>query len=414
MRKTLINIYDLLLSCGVGMGVLDGLKLIKRGVVEIISEEELIKKLEGGKKLRVKFGADPSAPDLHLGHTVALRKLRHFQDIGHTVVFIIGDFTAMVGDPSGRSSTRKRLSRAEVMENAKTYQEQVFKILDRSKTEVRYNSEWFDKLTFEEVLNLTSKYTVARMLERDDFEKRFKSGNPISIMEFLYPLMQGYDSVMVKADVEIGGTDQKFNLLVGRELQLEYGQEPQVVITLPLLEGTDGVRKMSKSYGNYIGINEKSFDVFGKVMSIPDTLIFKYFELLTDTPLEEIEGMKEAIERGENPRNIKALLAKRIVAFFHGEEEAEKASEEFDRVFKYKEVPDEIEEFKLQKGKYRIVDTLVQLKVLSSKSEVRRIIQGGGLYIDGQRITDIDYEFELGKEVIIKIGKRRFVKLIPS
>jgi len=414
LRKTLINIYDLLLSCGVGMGVLDGLKLIKRGVVEIISEEELIKKLEGGKKLRVKFGADPSAPDLHLGHTVALRKLRHFQDIGHTVVFIIGDFTAMVGDPSGRSSTRKRLSRAEVMENAKTYQEQVFKILDRSKTEVRYNSEWFDKLTFEEVLNLTSKYTVARMLERDDFEKRFKSGNPISIMEFLYPLMQGYDSVMVRSDVEIGGTDQKFNLLVGRELQVEYGQEPQVVITLPLLEGTDGVRKMSKSYGNYMGINEKPFDMFGKVMSIPDTLIFKYFELLTDTPLEEIEKMKEAIERGENPRNIKALLAKRIVAFFHGEEEAEKASEEFDRVFKYKEVPDEIEEFKFQKGKYRIVDTLVQLKVLSSKSEVRRIIQGGGLYIDGQRITDIDYEFELGKEVIIKIGKRRFVKLIPS
>ena len=414
MRKTLINIYDLLLSCGVGMGVLDGLKLIKRGVVEIISEEELIKKLEGGKKLRVKFGADPSAPDLHLGHTVALRKLRHFQDIGHTVVFIIGDFTAMVGDPSGRSSTRKRLSRAEVMENAKTYQEQVFKILDRSKTEVRYNSEWFDKLTFEEVLNLTSKYTVARMLERDDFEKRFKSGNPISIMEFLYPLMQGYDSVMVRSDVEIGGTDQKFNLLVGRELQAEYGQEPQVVITLPLLEGTDGVRKMSKSYGNYMGINEKPFDMFGKVMSIPDTIIFKYFELLTDTPLEEIEKMKEAIERGENPRNIKALLAKRIVAFFHGEEEAEKASEEFDRVFKYKEVPDEIEEFKFQKGKYRIVDTLVQLKVLSSKSEVRRIIQGGGLYIDGQRITDIDYEFELGKEVIIKIGKRRFVKLIPS
>jgi tyrosyl-tRNA synthetase len=414
LRKTFTNIYDLLLSFGVGMGVLDGLKLIKRGVVEIILEEELIKKLEADKKLRVKFGADPSAPDLHLGHTVALRKLRHFQDLGHTVVFIIGDFTAMVGDPSGRSSTRKRLSRAEVMENAKTYQEQVFKILDRSKTEVRYNSEWFDKLTFEEVLNLTSKYTVARMLERDDFEKRFKSGNPISIMEFLYPLMQGYDSVMVKADVEIGGTDQKFNLLVGRELQVEYGQEPQVVITLPLLEGTDGVRKMSKSYGNYIGINEKPFDMFGKVMSIPDTLIFKYFELLTDTPLEEIERIKEAIEGGENPRNIKALLAKRIVAFFHGEEEAEKASEEFDRVFKYKEVPDEIEEFKLPKGKYRIVDTLVQLKVLSSKSEVRRIIQGGGLYIDGRRITDIDYEFELGKEVIIKIGKRRFVKLIPS
>ncbi len=396
------------------MGVLDDLRLIKRGVVEIISEEELIKKLDSGKKLRVKFGADPSAPDLHLGHTVALRKLRHFQELGHTVVFIIGDFTAMVGDPSGRSSTRKRLSRAEVMENAKTYQEQVFKILDKSKTEVRYNSEWFDKLTFEEVLNLTSKYTVARMLERDDFEKRFRSRNPISIMEFLYPLMQGYDSVMVGADVEIGGTDQKFNLLVGRELQVEYGQEPQVVITLPLLEGTDGVRKMSKSYGNYIGINEKPFDMFGKVMSIPDTLIFKYFELLTDTPLEEIERMKKAIEDGDNPRDIKALLAKRIVAFFYGEEEAEKASEEFDKVFKYKEIPEEIEEFKLPKGRYKVVDTLVQLKVSPSKSEVRRMIQGGGLYIDGQRITDIGYEFELNKEMIIKIGKRKFVKLIPS
>jgi len=392
----------------------EALSLIKRGVVEIISEEELVEKIKSGEKLRVKFGADPSAPDLHLGHTVALRKLRHFQDLGHTVVFIIGDFTAMIGDPSGRSSSRKKLSRNEVMENAKTYQNQVFRILDRSKTEVRYNSEWFDKLTFEEVLNLTSKYTVARMLERDDFEKRFRSGNPISVMEFLYPLMQGYDSVVVKADVEIGGTDQKFNLLVGRDLQLEYGQKPQVVITLPLLEGIDGTRKMSKSYGNYIGIAEKPFDMFGKVMSIPDSLIFKYFELLTDTSLEEIERMKESIENGENPRNIKSLLARKIISFFYSEEESQKANEEFDKVFKYKEVPDEIDEFKLPKGKYKIVNLLPELKVLPSKSEVRRVIQGGGLYIDGRRVVDIDHEIDLDKEMIIKVGKRKFLKIVPD
>jgi len=392
----------------------EALSLIKRGVVEIISEEELVEKIKSGEKLRVKFGADPSAPDLHLGHTVALRKLRHFQDLGHTVVFIIGDFTAMIGDPSGRSSSRKKLSRNEVMENAKTYQNQVFRILDRSKTEVRYNSEWFDKLTFEEVLNLTSKYTVARMLERDDFEKRFRSGNPISVMEFLYPLMQGYDSVVVKADVEIGGTDQKFNLLVGRDLQLEYGQKPQVVITLPLLEGIDGTRKMSKSYGNYIGIAEKPFDMFGKVMSIPDSLIFKYFELLTDTSLEEIERMKKSIENGENPRNIKSLLARKIISFFYSEEESQKANEEFDKVFKYKEVPDEIDEFKLPKGKYKIVNLLPELKVLPSKSEVRRVIQGGGLYIDGRRVVDIDHEIDLDKEMIIKVGKRKFLKIVPD
>lgn len=396
------------------MGFDEALSLIKRGVVEIISEEELVEKIKSGEKLRVKFGADPSAPDLHLGHTVALRKLRHFQDLGHTVVFIIGDFTAMIGDPSGRSSSRKKLSRNEVMENAKTYQNQVFRILDRSKTEVRYNSEWFDKLTFEEVLNLTSKYTVARMLERDDFEKRFRSGNPISVMEFLYPLMQGYDSVVVKADVEIGGTDQKFNLLVGRDLQLEYGQKPQVVITLPLLEGIDGTRKMSKSYGNYIGIAEKPFDMFGKVMSIPDSLIFKYFELLTDTSLEEIERMKESIENGENPRNIKSLLARKIISFFYSEEESQKANEEFDKVFKYKEVPDEIDEFKLPKGKYKIVNLLPELKVLPSKSEVRRVIQGGGLYIDGRRVVDIDHEIDLDKEMIIKVGKRKFLKIVPD
>lgn len=389
------------------------LSLIKRGVVEIISEEELVEKIKRKGKLRVKFGADPSAPDLHLGHTVALRKLRHFQDLGHTVVFIIGDFTAMVGDPSGRNTTRKRLSRQEVMENAKTYQEQVFKILDKSKTEVRYNSEWFDKLTFEEVLNLTSKYTVARMLERDDFEKRFKGGVPISIMEFLYPLMQGYDSIMIDADVEIGGTDQKFNLLVGRELQIEYGKEPQVVLTLPLLEGTDGVRKMSKSYGNYIGITDKPFDMFGKVMSIPDTLIFKYFELLTNIPESEIEKYKKDIENGANPRDIKAILAKTIVSFFYGEEEANKASQEFDKVFKQKEIPDEIEEKELPIGKYNLVNLIVELKLLPSKSEARRMIQSGGVYINGERISDINYELNFYKETIIKVGKRKFIKLVP-
>ncbi|MEN2997889.1 MAG: tyrosine--tRNA ligase [Brevinematia bacterium] len=368
------------------------ISLIKRGVVEIISEKELVEKIKSKGKLRVKFGADPSAPDLHLGHTVPLRKLRHFQEMGHTVVFIIGDFTAMIGDPSGRSSTRKRLSRSEVMENAKTYQDQVFKILDRSKTEVVYNSEWFDKITFEEVLNLASKYTVARMLERDDFEKRFKGGVPISITEFLYPLMQGYDSVIVRADVEIGGTDQKFNLLVGRELQVEYGQEPQVVITLPLLEGTDGVRKMSKSYGNYIGINDTPSDMFGKIMSIPDSLIFKYFELLTDVPLEEIDFYKKSVEDGANPRDIKAILGRKIVSFFYGESEAEKASREFDRMFKYKEVPEEIEKIELSKGEYSIVDLLVSLKLMSSKSEVRRLIQGGGLYVNNERVQNLDYK----------------------
>ncbi len=390
------------------------ISLIKRGTVEIISEEELIEKIRKKGKLRVKFGADPSAPDLHLGHTVALRKLRHFQDLGHTVIFIIGDFTAMIGDPSGRNTTRKRLSREEVTENAKTYQEQVFKILDKSKTEVVYNSEWFNKITFEEVLNLTSKYTVARMLERDDFEKRYKNGIPISIMEFLYPLMQGYDSVMVKADVEIGGTDQKFNLLVGRELQIEFSQDPQVVITLPLLEGTDGVRKMSKSYGNYIAINDKPLDMFGKIMSIPDELIFKYLELLTDIPMEEINKMKKEIENGSNPRDYKALLARKIVSFFYNENEAEKANNEFDKIFKYKDIPDEVEKIEVKAGEYTITNLLVEIKAMPSKSEVRRMIQGGGLYVNNQRITDVNFTIKLDKETLIKIGKRKFFKIIPS
>lgn len=389
------------------------ISLIKRGVVEIISEEELVDKIRRKGKLRVKFGADPSAPDLHLGHTVPLRKLRNFQEMGHTVVFIIGDFTAMVGDPSGRSTTRKRLSRSEVMENAKTYQEQVFKILDRSKTEVLYNSEWFDKITFEKVLELASKYTIARMLERDDFNKRYKSGIPISVMEFLYPLMQGYDSVVVKADVEVGGTDQKFNLLVGRELQVEYGQEPQVVMTLPLIEGTDGVRKMSKSYGNYIAINDKPLDMFGKIMSIPDTLIFKYFELLTDVPLEEIEEYKKSIENGSNPRDIKAILGKKIVSFFYGSEEAEKASKEFDKVFRYKEIPEEVEEKKVPRGEYNIVNLVFSLGLVPSKSEARRLIQGGGLYVDGKRVQNIDFSLVVDREIILKLGKRKFIKLVP-
>ncbi len=394
------------------------LEMIKRGVAKIISEEELKKRVEDyekeGKKLRVKFGADPSAPDLHLGHTVALRKLRHFQELGHTVVFIIGDFTAMIGDPSGRYSARKRLSRQEVMENAKTYQEQVFKILDKSKTEVVYNSEWFDKMKFEDVLNLTSRYTVARMLERDDFKNRFDNGVPISVMEFMYPLMQGYDSVMVRADVEIGGSDQEFNLIVGRELQKEYGQQPQVILTLPLLEGTDGVRKMSKSYGNYIGINDEPFDMFGKIMSIPDTLIIKYFELLTDVSIEKIKEYERMMIEGENPKNIKVLLAKEIVTFFHGKELAEKSAVEFDRIFKNKEVPEDIEEVTLEKQEYQLVELLVSLSLVSSKSEARRLIQGGGVYVNSQRVGEINYILTLDKEIILKVGKRRFLKLLPK
>ncbi|MEJ5285082.1 MAG: tyrosine--tRNA ligase [Brevinematales bacterium] len=390
------------------------LKILSRGVVEIIPEEELKEKLEQSIKenrpLRIKMGADPSAPDLHLGHSVPLRKLRQFQDLGHEVYFLIGDFTGMIGDPTGKSSTRKRLTREEVLQNAETYKRQIFKILDPSKTNVVFNSSWCEKMYFADVLDLTSRYTVARMLERDDFFKRYKENKPISLIEFMYPLIQGYDSVVLKADVEIGGTDQKFNLLVGRELQKEYGQTPQIVMTLPLLEGTDGVNKMSKSLGNYIGISEPPDQMFGKTMSIPDNLIVKYFELLTDVPLEKIKEYEKKMKEGENPRDYKVLLAKTLVAQYYDNLTAERAFAEFERVFKEKGLPDEMEEF-LVPGSMKIIDILLEAKVLPSKSEVRRMLQQNAVYVNGERINDENYIISSGTETIIKVGKRKFLKV---
>ncbi|MGC8771056.1 MAG: tyrosine--tRNA ligase [Brevinematia bacterium] len=390
------------------------LKILSRGVVEIIPEEELKEKLEQSIKenrpLRIKMGADPSAPDLHLGHSVPLRKLRQFQDLGHEVYFLIGDFTGMIGDPTGKSSTRKRLTREEVLQNAETYKRQIFKILDPSKTNVVFNSSWCEKMYFADVLDLTSRYTVARMLERDDFFKRYKENKPISLIEFMYPLIQGYDSVVLKADVEIGGTDQKFNLLVGRELQKEYGQTPQIVMTLPLLEGTDGVNKMSKSLGNYIGISEPPDQMFGKTMSMPDNLIVKYFELLTDVPLEKIKEYEKKMKEGENPRDYKVLLAKTLVAQYYDNLTAERAFAEFERVFKEKGLPDEMEEF-LVPGSMKIIDILLEAKVLPSKSEVRRMLQQNAVYVNGERINDENYIISSGTETIIKVGKRKFLKV---
>lgn len=390
------------------------LKILSRGVVEIIPEEELKEKLERSMKekrpLRIKMGADPSAPDLHLGHSVPLRKLRQFQDLGHEVFFIIGDFTGMIGDPSGKSSTRKRLTKEEVEANAETYKKQIFKILDPLKTNVVFNSSWCARMMFSDVLDLTSRYTVARMLERDDFSKRYKEGKPISLIEFMYPLIQGYDSVVLKADVEVGGTDQKFNLLVGRDLQREYGQDGQVIMTLPLLEGTDGVNKMSKSLGNYIGIAEPPKEMFGKIMSIPDSLIIKYFELLTDLPMEEIQNFEKRMKNGENPRDFKVLLAKMIVTQYYGKYEAEMAYEEFERVFKEKGLPDEIEEFIID-GSMKLIDILVESKLLPSKSEVRRMLRQNAIYVNNERVNDENFIIYSGSGTIIKVGKRKFLRI---
>ncbi|MBP6059299.1 MAG: tyrosine--tRNA ligase [Candidatus Saccharicenans sp.] len=424
------------------------MKLLKKGAVDIIQEEDLRKKLEKSRKenkpLKVKAGFDPTAPDIHLGHTVLLRKMKHFQELGHEVVFLIGDFTGLIGDPSGRSATRPAMTREEINKNAETYKQQVFKILDPEKTIIDFNSRWLGELSSFEIIKLTSKYTVARILERDDFTKRFKAGLPISVHELLYPLMQAYDSVALRADVELGGTDQTFNLLVGREIQREYGQEPQVVLTVPLLEGLDGVEKMSKSLGNYVGINEPPEEMFGKLMSISDELMFRYYELLTDVETEQIEKwQKEAKEGKVNPRDLKAQLAKMIVADFWGEELARKAAEEFDRIFKHKDLPSEIEEKVVelsakggneastsaeqmesgasaremaqigqQQPTVRLIDVLVNLGIVPSRGEAKRLIRQGGVYLDGQRIDDIDYRLDGSKpEQILKIGKRKFYRL---
>jgi len=399
-------------------GLNEQMDLIKRGVVEIIPEDDLVRKIENsiktGKPLKVKLGCDPTKPDLHLGHSVVLRKLRHFQELGHIAVLIIGDFTAMIGDPSGRSKTRPQLSFEETRINGQTYFEQAKKILLPERVEIRYNSEWLGKMTFEDVIRLASKYTVARMLERDDFNKRYKSGEPISIHELLYPLAQAMDSVAIEADVELGGTDQKFNLLVGRDIQREFGQEPQVIITMPLLVGTDGVEKMSKSLGNYIALNDPPSEMYGKTMSIPDELIYDYFLLTTDLPLEEIEKIKEQLQNPNvNPRDLKRRLAWELVRMYHGIEEANKAQEEFDKIFVRKEIPDEIDEFVIdfKDGKIRVVELLVMTGLASSKSEAKRLIQLGGVSIDGVKINDIDAQVELEKPFVVKVGKRKFLRI---
>lgn len=397
------------------------LKLLKKGAVEIIQEEDLVRKLERSRKenrpLRVKAGFDPTAPDIHLGHTVLLRKMKHFQELGHEVVFLIGDFTGLIGDPSGRSATRPAMTREEINRNAETYKQQVFKILDPQKTIIDFNSRWLGALSSFDIIKLTSKYTVARILERDDFTKRFKAGLPISVHELLYPLMQAYDSVALRADVELGGTDQKFNLLVGREIQREYGQEPQVILTMPLLEGLDGVEKMSKSLGNYVGINEPPEEIFGKLMSISDVLMYRYYELLTDISSEQIESWKQqARESKINPRDLKAGLARMIVADFWGQEEGKRAAEEFDRIFKNKNLPSEMEEKIVETSGPEtlpeLVELMVNLGIVSSRGEAKRLIRQGGVYIDGRRVEDLEHKLDGARtEQILKIGKRKFYRL---
>ncbi|ADO45350.1 tyrosyl-tRNA synthetase [Hydrogenobacter thermophilus TK-6] len=385
------------------------LKLIKKGTVEIIEEEELLRKLKEGRPLKVKAGFDPTAPDLHLGHTVLLQKMRTFQQLGHEVYFVIGDFTAMIGDPTGRLETRPPLTREQVIENAKTYEHQVFKVLDPEKTNIVFNSTWLSTLGTEGVIKLAGKYTVARMLERDDFSKRFKEGIPIYIHEFLYPLLQGYDSVFLKADVELGGTDQKFNLLVGRDLQREAGLEPQVCITLPLLVGLDGVRKMSKSYGNYIGLTEDPYTMFGKTMSISDQLMWEYYTLLTDYTQEEIERIKEL-----HPMEAKKRLAHYIVSRYHSKEEADRALDNFERTFSKREFPEDAPVIKVERGlKRKAYELLYELGIESSKNSARRVIQGGGLKINFQKIEDENQEIEIKEELKLQVGKKRFYRIVP-
>lgn len=391
--------------------------IIKKGTEELISEEELIQKLEksvkSGRPLRIKQGFDPTAPDIHLGHTVGIRKLREFQELGHTIVLIIGDYTGMVGDPSGKSETRPRLTYEQVRENAKTYENQFFKILDRSKTEVHYNGEWFSKMRFDEIMTLAAKFTVARILERDDFTKRYQEGNPISLHEFFYPLMQGYDSVAIKSDVELGATEQKFNLLAARHVQREYNQEPQVVLTLPVLEGIDGSQRMSKSLGNYVGIDEPPEEMFGKIMSIPDNLIEKYFTLVTDYNLEQLQDVRNRLANPHiNPMSLKLELSGHTVSMYHGEKAAQAARQHFKQVFSKKELPDEMDEIIVNPDDDRmLVKILTDNEVVSSNGEGRRLIKQGAVKVNDKKISDINYCLSAG-EFVVKVGKRRFVKIL--
>ncbi|HOV24860.1 MAG TPA: tyrosine--tRNA ligase [Pseudobacteroides sp.] len=404
------------------MDVNEQLKIIKKGVAELISENELLEKLKKSEKenkpLIIKLGLDPTAPDIHLGHTVVLRKLKAFQDLGHQVIIIIGDYTGMIGDPTGKSETRKQLTREEVLKNAETYKSQIFKILDKEKTIVRFNSEWLEPLNFADVIKLSAKYTVARMLEREDFKKRFTSNLPISIHEFFYPLMQGYDSVELKADVELGGTDQKFNILMGRTLQKEYGQnDVQIGLFMPILEGTDGVKKMSKSLGNYIGINEEPNDIYGKTMSIPDELIIRYYELVTDVHPDEIEVMKQQLNNNTvNPRDLKMKLAREIVALYHGNEASLKAEEHFKSVFQKGAIPDDIEEViikssDLTDGKIWAPKLLAITGLAPSNSEARRLISQGSLKINEVKYDQANGDIEIKDGDVIQVGKRKFAKI---
>lgn len=395
--------------------------VIRRGAEEIIPEEDLVKKIELSikerKPLRVKLGCDPSRPDLHLGHSVVLRKLRQFQDLGHKAILIIGDFTGMIGDPSGRSKTRPSLTLDETRMYGESYFEQATRILSTENIQMVYNSEWLDKMSFADVIKLAGKYTVARMLERDDFLNRYKEGAPIGIHEFLYPLAQAMDSVAIESDIELGGTDQKFNLLVGRDIQREFGMSPQVILTVPLLTGTDGVEKMSKSLNNYIGIAEPAREIYGKTLSIPDELIFPYYLLTTDVSSQRIEEIKKILaDKKSNPRDVKRELARTLVRMYHSEEAARRAEDEFDRVFIKKDIPDNIQEITLEKSNegFHIVDLMIQSSLVSSKSEARRLIQQGGVKVDSEKIGDSNSLIDKKDAFILQVGKRKFIKIVPK
>ena len=394
------------------MTIKETLAIIQRGTDEILPLDELKTKLEKNKPLRIKLGLDPTAPDLHLGHTVVINKLKQLQDLGHEIIFLIGDFTGMIGDPTGKNVTRKPLTKEEVIENAKSYEEQVFKILDKDKTKIAFNSEWMSKMNSSEMIALASKHTVARMLERDDFSKRYKSNQAISIHEFLYPLVQGFDSVALQADMELGGTDQKFNLLVGRDLQKQSGMEPQVILTMPLLEGLDGVQKMSKSLDNYIGIDETPDSMFGKIMSISDELMWRYLELLSFESLETLDSWKREVKDGENPRNIKFRLAEEIITRFHNNEQAKKAQQNFIDRFAKNQTPDEMDEFTFDQG-MKIANLLKDSNLVSSTSEAFRMIKQGAAKIDGEKINDKDLIPNKGTSVY-QVGKRKFARITIS
>lgn len=388
------------------------LAMIRRGADEVIGEEQIIEKIKAGKPLRVKLGMDPTAPDLHLGHTVVLNKLRQFQNLGHTVIFLVGDFTASIGDPTGKSATRPPLSKEQIKHNAETYAEQVFKILDPAKTEIRFNSEWMSKMGADDVVRLAAKCTVARMLERDDFHKRYTEGRSIAIHEFLYPLTQAYDSVALEADIELGGTDQKFNLLMGRDIQREYGQTPQAILTMPILEGLDGVKKMSKSLGNYIGIFDAPNEMFGKLMSISDDLMWRYFELLSFRSIAEIDGLKQAVADGKNPRDVKFELAHEIVARFHDKAAADAAQQAFIDRFAKKEIPDDLQEVELvADGEMPIANVLKEAGLVASSSEGLRMIKQGAVKVDGEKVDSKELTLGKGFAGILAVGKRRIARV---